>query len=155
MSQLTPPPLTKPYQRRRVGGRDRRRQEDVGGFMRRREEVQESKGPRVPRYRGPKVPRTKIPDLRQRNSCDLQKRDTHDVMDFESTGIWLFNRKIKNGALAVAAMRDITSPESLVLDIDVAILTEWYREPFQQLSDDSLFQSFLSWCYFLYNRTHA
>ena len=58
---------TPPCQRRRVGGRDRRRYEDVRGIMRwcwRREEVQESQGPRVPRSRGPRVPRTKISQTR-------------------------------------------------------------------------------------------
>ena len=60
----SPPPLTKPYQRWRVGGRDRRRYEDVRGSMRRcwrREEVQESQGPRVLRSRDPKVPGSQGP----------------------------------------------------------------------------------------------
>ena len=58
------PPHTKPYQRRRVGGRDRRRYEDVRGSMRRcwqREEVKESQDPTVPRSRGPKVPGSQGP----------------------------------------------------------------------------------------------
>ena len=38
-------PHTKPYQRRRVGGRDRRRYEEV---------LEEGRGPRVPRSQGPK-----------------------------------------------------------------------------------------------------
>ena len=64
----TPPPITKPYQRRRVGGRDWRSFEDVRGRMRRcwrREEVQESQGPRVPRSRGPKVPETQRTKISQ------------------------------------------------------------------------------------------
>ena len=62
MSQLKHPhpPIpnhTKPNQRRRVGGRDSRREEDVRGSMMRcwrREKGQESQGPRVPRSRGSK-----------------------------------------------------------------------------------------------------
>ena len=91
---------------------------------------------------------------------NLQGLNTQVVMEYEATGAQL-NRKIKNGALAaskearttlsvdqfhqrltvakrnVAAIGDSAFPEGLILDIGVAILTECYREPFQQLLDDS------------------
>ena len=91
---------------------------------------------------------------------NLQSLNTQVVMEYEATGAQL-NRKIKNGALAaskearttlsvdqfhqrltvakrnVAAIGDSAFPEGLILDIGVAILTECYREPFQQLLDDS------------------
>ena len=72
MSQLNTPPLphTKPYQRRRVGGRNRRREEEVRGCKRKYKEVFEegrslrvpwSNGPKVQESQGPGVPRSKGP----------------------------------------------------------------------------------------------
>ena len=54
-----------------------------------------------------------------------------------SLGVEEFHQKLIVARGNVTAIRDNTFPECLVLDIGVAILTECYREPFQQLLDES------------------
>ena len=96
----------------------------------------------------------------ERIRTNLHGLSTNVVMDAESTGAQM-NTLIKDGALAasqaarrtysvddflqklivskrnVTAIRDEAFPEGLVLEIGVGLLTECYRQPLQNLLDDS------------------